>query len=372
MRSPFKSSNSAIAQAGRKHRRTARLPLRSPTVAAWLFAAVFTILVLLVVGGATRLTTSGLSITEWKPISGIIPPGSDAAWAMEFANYKKIPQYTQLNPHMTVAQFKSIYWWEWSHRLIARLLGVVYLLPFVFFWLMSEIPARIFWRSWVAIGLVAFQGLVGWLMVASGLSKRVFVAPEMLMFHLGMAFLLLGWTLWTGLEAGEGEARHRGAPFKWRLAAGIIAGLVYLQCLLGALVAGNQAGLVYNDWPMMNGSFVPYTDWGQGIGMVLFHDQGVVQFMHRMNAYLLWTLAVFFAFLVSRRAQDSGLQLLAWAVAGTATLQATLGIATLYTQVNFWLALAHQLTAGLLLTLSLILAWSIFRAERAFRRSGFS
>ena len=365
MRLPFKSSTSVIAKAGRKLRSKARLPLRSPTVAAWLFFAAFTILVLLVVGGATRLTTSGLSITEWKPISGVIPPGSDAAWAAEFTNYKKIPQYTQLNPHMTVEQFKTIYWWEWSHRLIARLLGVIYLLPFVFFWLMKEIPGRIFWRACVAIGLVAFQGLVGWLMVASGLTKRV------LMFHLGMAFLLLGWTLWTGLEAGEGAPRHRGAPLNWRLAAGAIAGLVYLQCLLGALVAGNQAGLVYNDWPMMNGSFVPYTDWNEGIGTVLLHDQGVVQFMHRMNAYLLWGLAVFFAFMVSRRAQDDGLKGLAWAVAGTATLQAMLGIATLYTVVNFWLALAHQLTAGLLLALSLILAWNVFRAERAFRRGGF-
>ncbi len=370
MRLPFTKST-AIAEAGRRHRRKAQFPLKSPTVAVWLFVAAFSILVLLVVGGATRLTTSGLSITEWKPISGVIPPGSDAAWAAEFANYKKIPQYTQLNPHMTVEQFKSIYWWEWSHRLIARLLGVVYLLPFAFFWLMSELPARIMWRSWVAMGLLGFQGLVGWLMVASGLSKRVFVAPEMLMFHLGMAFLLLGWTLWTGLEAGEGAPRGRGVPFKWRFAAGGIAGLVYLQCLLGALVAGNQAGLVYNDWPMMNGSFVPYTDWNQGIGVVLFHDQGVVQFMHRMNAYLLWLAAFFFAGFVSRQAQDGPVKGLAWAVLGTATLQAGLGVATLYTQVNFWLALSHQLTAGLLLCLSLIMAWTVFRADRAFRRGAF-
>ncbi len=369
MRLPFTSS-SAVASSGRR-RRQVSLPLKSPTVAAWLFFAAFAILILLVVGGATRLTTSGLSITEWKPISGVIPPGSDAAWAAEFANYKKIPQYIQLNPHMTIGQFKTIYWWEWSHRLIARLLGVIYLVPFVFFWLMSEIPARVFWRSWVAIGLVGFQGLVGWLMVASGLSKRVFVAPEMLMFHLGMAFLLLSWTLWTALEAGEGGLRGRGAPFKWRLGAGAIAGLVFVQCLLGALVAGNQAGLVYNDWPMMNGSFVPYTDWSQGIGIVLFHDQGVVQFMHRMNAYLLWLTALFFAGFVSRHAQDDALKGLAWAVFGAATLQAGLGIATLFTMVNFWLALAHQLTAGLLLTLSLILAWNVFRADRAFRRGGF-
>ncbi|MBW8734664.1 MAG: COX15/CtaA family protein [Asticcacaulis sp.] len=312
-----------------------RLPLKSPTVAAWLFLAAFTIIALLVVGGATRLTTSGLSITEWKPISGILPPGSDAGWAAEFANYKKIPQFAQINPHMTVDQFKGIYWWEWAHRLIARLLGVIYLLPFVFFLLMSEVPARVIWRSGVAIALILFQGLVGWWMVASGLSKRAFVAPEMLMFHLGMALLLLAWTLWTALEAGEGAPRSRGAPWGWRAGAGVLLGLVYFQCLLGALVAGNQAGLVYNDWPLMNGGVVPYTDWGQGIGMVLFHDQGVVQFMHRLNAYLLLVFAIVFAIRLAIRCQDDTVKGLAISVAVLACVQACLGIATLWTVVNF-------------------------------------
>lgn len=349
-----------------------RLPLKSPTVAAWLFLAAFTIIALLVVGGATRLTTSGLSITEWKPISGIIPPGSDAAWAAEFANYKKIPQYAQLNAHMTVDQFKGIYWWEWAHRLIARLLGVIYLLPFAFFLMMSEVPARVIWRGAVAVALILFQGLVGWWMVASGLTKRVLVAPEMLMFHLGMALILLVWTLWTALEAGEGAPRSRGAPMGWRTGAVIVAVLVYLQCLLGALVAGNQAGLVYNDWPMMNGSFVPYTDWAQGAGMVLFHDQGVVQFMHRMNAYLLLIFSVFFAIRLAVKCQDETVKGLGAAVAVLTCVQAGLGVATLVTVVNFWLALVHQLTAALLLSLSIVMVWTVFRADRAFRRGGLS
>ncbi len=349
-----------------------RLPLKSPTVAAWLFLAALVIVAVLGVGGATRLTESGLSITDWKPISGVLPPGNDAAWNAEFANYKKIPQYSVLNSHMTLPQFKTIFWWEWTHRFLARTLTVViYVLPFAFFLFMREVPARIIWRSAVAIGMIGFQGLLGWLMVASGLKGRVLVAPEMLMAHLGVALLLLIWTVWTGLEASEGAPRNRAAPWAWRTAAGAIVGLVLLQCLLGALVAGNQAGLIYNDWPLMNGSFVPMVEWSKGVGFVLFRDQGAVQFMHRMNAYLLLVYVIGFAIVMSRKCNDDGLKLLSTVVAVVACFQATLGVATLVTAVNFWFALAHQLTATVLLVLSTVLLWQVARADRVFRRSNF-
>lgn len=348
-----------------------RLPLKSPTVSSWLFLAALTILLLVIVGGGTRLTQSGLSITDWKPIAGILPPGSDAAWAKEFANYQKIPQFSQINAHMTVDEFKGIYWWEWTHRLLGRLIGLVYLLPFIAFLLLSEIPGRIIWRAAVAVGLVGFQGLVGWWMVASGLTKRVFVAPEMLMSHLGMALLLMVWTLWTALETGEGEPRGRGAPFGWRLAGGILVGLVFLQCLLGALVAGNQAGLVYNEWPLMNGYVGPYVDWSRGVGVTLFHDQGLVQFVHRMNAYVLLFYAIGFAVVMSRKCHDDMLKALSAAVAVAVCLQAVLGIATLISVVNFWFALLHQLMAVSILAMATILLWQIARAERVFSKRGF-
>ena len=340
-------------------------------VAIWLLICCGMVFVTALIGAVTRLTESGVSITEWKPIAGVVPPGSDAAWSAEFANYKTIPQFKQINPHMTLAQFKGIYWWEWAHRILARLLGTVYLVGFVAFLALSAIPARIIWRGGVALGLVVFQGLVGWWMVASGLTKRVFVAPEMLMSHLAMALILLVWTIWTGLEAGEGAPRNRGAPWGWRIATGAVVGLVFLQCILGALVAGNQAGLVYNDWPLMNGAFAPYADWSRGFFVTLFHDQGVVQFLHRMNAYLLLAYVVGLAIVMARKCQDDTIKILSAAVAVVACIQAALGIATLITVVNFWFALLHQFVAISLLSLSTYLLWKVARADRVFRRRGF-
>ncbi|MBW8880459.1 MAG: COX15/CtaA family protein [Asticcacaulis sp.] len=349
----------------------ARLPLRSPTVAAWLFAAAFLIVAMVFVGGATRLTQSGLSITEWQPIHGVIPPGSDNEWQAEFAKYKKIPQFRQINPNMTVSQFKAIYWWEWTHRLMGRLLGLVYVLGLAAFLLLSEIPARLVWRCCALLVLVLFQGLVGWLMVKSGLSVRVAVAPEMLLFHLGMALLLLVTTVWTGAEAGEGQTRGRGASQAWRTAGGVFLGLVVLQCLLGALVAGNRAGLVYNDFPLMNGQFAPNVDWAKGVGYSVFHDQGLVQFMHRLNAYAVLIYATTFAVMIARSANDDALKGLATLTAVAVWLQLALGIATLISVVNIYLALAHQLLAVSLVILATLLLWRIARADRVFRSRNF-
>jgi cytochrome c oxidase assembly protein subunit 15 len=349
-----------------------RLPLKSPTVAAWFFACAFLVIVMVFLGGATRLTQSGLSITEWKPISGIMPPDSDTAWNAEFANYKKIPQFSQINPHMTLEEFKGIFWWEWAHRIVGRVLvGLVLVLPYIFFLLRKEIPGRIIWRGAVAVGLGGLQGLVGWLMVASGLTKRFFVAPEMLMAHLGMALILLIWSVWSGLETYEGEPRGRGASFGWRAAAGVLLGLIVFQCLLGSLVAGNQAGLVYNDWPGMNGHIAPFVDWSKGVAYNFFYDQGLVQFVHRTNAYIVLIYAIAFAVLLSSRCQDDTIKNLSTAVAVGVILQATLGVLTLLTVVNIVLALLHQLVAACLVILAAILAWNIARADRAFRRTGF-
>ncbi len=368
--SPSKALSKALGALARTAR-SARLPLKSPTVAAWLYVAAFVLVVTLVVGGATRLTQSGLSITSWKPISGIIPPQDTLAWHAEFETYKKIPQFKEINPHMTLAQFQGIYWWERGHRILARLLGLIYLGGFLFLLWAKEIPKRIVWRCGVLAVLVLLQGAVGWLMVASGLHGRLFVAPEMLMLHLFVALSLLLFTVWTGMEAADGAPRGRGAPGGWRTGAGISLGLIVLQCLLGALVAGNQAGLVYNTWPDMNEQFLPAIDWSQGIGAAFVHDQALVQFMHRMNAYLIFLYTWGFAVFLGPKCQDQGLKVHAVALAALVTVQAALGIMTLKSVVNFHLALGHQFTAIMTVLVAVTFVWRVARADRAFRRSGF-
>ena len=347
-----------------------RLPLKSPTVATWLYAAACVLVVALIVGGATRLTQSGLSITSWKPIAGVIPPHDLAGWQAEFDNYKKIPQFKQINPHMRLEQFKVIYGWEWAHRMLARLLGLIYLLGLVFLLWIREIPWRVLWRGGVLVALVLAQGLVGWLMVASGLHGRLFVAPEMLMLHLFVALSLLIFTVWTAMEAADGAPRGRGAPGGWRVAAGVMLALIVLQCLLGALVAGNQAGLVYNTWPDMDGQFLPRIDWSDGAAAFV-HDQTLVQFMHRMNAYLVLVFAWGVAVRVVHKSHDVGLKVHAVGLAGLVTVQAALGIMTLETGVDFHMALAHQFTAIMVVLVAVTFLWRIARADRAFRKTGF-
>jgi cytochrome c oxidase assembly protein subunit 15 len=229
---------------------------RSKPVAIWLFIVAAFVLAMIVVGGATRLTDSGLSITEWKPVTGAIPPMGEGDWQAEFTRYKQIPQYSQLNAGMSLSDFKTIYWWEWSHRFLGRMVGLVFGLPFVIFAIRRQLPQRLFLRLGGIFILGGLQGAVGWWMVASGLSGRVSVAPERLMTHLGLAFALLALLLWTAFDAWAGAARQT-LPSPWGRRAATLVGLIYLQILLGALVAGNDAGLIYNDWPLMNGALFP-------------------------------------------------------------------------------------------------------------------
>ncbi len=343
-----------------------RLPLKSPVVALWLFIAAFFVVAMVCVGGATRLTESGLSITEWKPVTGVVPPMDAQAWQDAFDKYKAIPQFKTMNAHMNLEQFKGIYWWEWAHRLLARILGGIYVLGFIVFLLMSEIPARLIWRCGALVGLIACEAGIGWWMVSSGLETRIEVAPERLMTHLGIAMLLLMGTIWTGAESLDGQGR-RGAPGGWRLATGGLLGLVVLQCLLGALVAGNRAGLVYNDWPLMNGHFMPVVDWAKGIGYSFLHDQGLVQFIHRINAYILFFYGIAYAIIINRQANDDGIKTLATVIATVIVGQALLGIATLVSVVALGFALVHQFVAICLVVLSVILMWQVARADRVFR-----
>ena len=331
-------------------------------VRAWLFAVAAAIFMTLVVGGATRLTESGLSIVEWKPVTGVLPPLSEPAWQAEFKKYQEIPQYRERNAGMSLDQFKTIYWWEWSHRVLARLTGAVFLAPFLFFLWRGWIPPRLRIRLWAIFGAGAALGAVGWWMVSSGLagSARVSVSQYRLAFHLTLACAIYAAVLWTaqGLVARAAQA----VPARLRITAFVLAMLVLIQIYLGALVAGLDAGLTYNTWPLIDGAFVPdaarlwfTTPWWRN----LFENTLTVQFDHRMLAYAIWIAAVLHL-VDAWRAQRavSGALVLAILV----TLQAALGVVTLLHQAPLHLALGHQLTAIVVLTIAIV------QAERLARR----
>ena len=337
---------------------------RSRPVAMWLICTALLVFAMVVIGGATRLTGSGLSITEWKPVTGVIPPLGEAAWRKAFALYQATPQYRQVNVGMTLSQFHTIYWWEWSHRLLGRLVGVVFAVPFVAFLVMRRMPPRLIWRCAILLVLGGLQGLVGWWMVESGLEDRISVAPERLAIHLGLALFLFSALVWTAMEAWSGLARGRAnVADGWRPVSLVFLALVWFQCLLGALVAGNKAGLIDNDWPLMNGWFFPPDYAGAGFWATVAHSAPAVQFDHRMVAYAVVIAAVGIAGagLNSRvlMGQSRGLAL---AVGIAAVLQAALGVITLVTLVPLPLAMLHQAGAAILLGIATALAWRVRRA----------
>jgi cytochrome c oxidase assembly protein subunit 15 len=338
---------------------------RSYAAAIWLFGVALLVVTMVVVGGATRLTGSGLSITQWKPISGVIPPMSAHGWAVEFANYQHIPQYKLVNRGISLGEFKTLFWWEWAHRLLGRLVGTAILIPMLVLGLMRKIPRRLIWRCGVILALVALEGFIGWWMVASGLEARIYVAPERLATHLSLALLIFCVCLWTGLEAWFGRARTGvAADRRTVIASGLLVALIFFQIMMGALVAGNQAGRVYTDWPMMAGRFFPrdYAPKGAHPWDVFAHSVAAVQFDHRIGAYVLLVFAWAFAFALWRAPRLSGpVRGLGLVVAGLVTLQALMGIATLMGAAPLGLSMAHQLGAVAVLAGALTLAWRIQR-----------
>lgn len=322
-------------------------------VRLWLFAVAAMIFLTLVVGGATRLTESGLSIVEWKPVTGVLPPTSQAEWQTEFTKYQAIPQYRERNAGMSLDQFKTIYWWEWSHRLLARSTGAVFLVPFLFFLWRGWIPPRLRLRLWAIFGAGAALGAVGWWMVSSGLagSARVSVSQYRLAFHLTLACVIYAAVLWTAQGL---TPRLGGAPKRMRITALAIVLLVLLQIYLGALVAGLHAGLIYNTWPLIDGAFVPDAArlWFETPAWRnLFENTLTVQFNHRMVAYAIW-LVVIFHLRDGWRLQHAVRGALL--VAALVTLQAALGIVTLLHQTPLHLALAHQFLAIIVFTVGIV------------------
>lgn len=340
----------------------------SRSVAVWLFLCAALVFAMVVVGGVTRLTGSGLSITEWKPILGAVPPLNDADWATAFEKYKAIPQYTQVNAGMSLEAFKGIFWWEWAHRFLGRILGLVFALPFAVFLLLRRMPRRLIWRCALLLGLGGLQGLIGWWMVSSGLSERVDVAPERLAVHLGLALLIFAGLIWVGLEAWAGEERSR-SPEGWSRGAALMWGAVFFQCLLGALVAGSKAGMVYTDWPLMNGAIFPPTDWGKG-ALAFLHDQALIQFNHRVFAYGLLVAGTIYAVQAWRWRLAEGLGASAVVLAASLWLQGALGVVTLMHAVPIWLGGLHQAGAAVVLLAATVNLWMVRRSQPRLFMSG--
>ncbi|MGZ5809024.1 MAG: COX15/CtaA family protein [Xanthobacteraceae bacterium] len=339
---------------------TATRARRERALRYWLLAVAAMVFLIVIVGGATRLTESGLSITEWRPATGVFPPMSTEAWQAEFEKYQAIPQYAQRNLGMSLAAFKTIYRWEWTHRLLARLVGVVFALPFVFF----------LWRGWIKremagmLGLIfalgALQGVVGWWMVASGLADRTEVSQYRLATHLLLACLIFSALIWAALSVGtrsQIDQRREEIHPRIGLTARIILVLVFLQIYLGALVAGLRAGLVYNTWPLIDGALVPSASrlfFESPLWRNFFENALTAQFDHRMVAYTLLIVAMLHALDAARTLNNNAAIQSAVILAGAVTVQAFIGIFTLLTQAPIDLALIHQATAMVVLAIAVV------------------
>lgn len=357
----------AVAAAIASPRVTPRASASAPfnAVRTWLYGLAVLVMLMVAVGGATRLTGSGLSITEWRPVTGAVPPLSDVAWEAEFGRYRGSSQYRNLNEGMTLAAFKSIYWWEWGHRQLGRFVGLYALGPLLWFWWRGAVSTRLAVKL---LGIAALGGLqagIGWVMVASGLEPgMVAVAPVKLTLHLLGAALILGAIVWIAAGLGSQKAARTGFPG----VAALVLALVAVQVGLGGLVAGSRAGLTYNTWPAMDGRWLPSADtlfplrpWLDN----LVAAPALVQFDHRMTAYLVVVAVLAQALLWARADPGSPGAWRAAALAALALAQVGLGIATLLLVVPLPLALAHQLLAMALLaaaTVHLRLSWMEGRA----------
>lgn len=332
----------------------------------WLWSVAALVFVMVVVGGSTRLTESGLSITEWKPIAGVLPPLSHAAWLEQFARYKEIPQYKDLFSNMNLNGFKFIFMWEWSHRLLGRLIGLVFAVPLIVFWLRGMLPKGMKAKLVGLLALGGLQGFVGWWMVSSGLVHRVEVAQQRLAIHLILASLTFAALIYlaSSLKPGVGE-RLEAAP-RLRRFATLVVCVVFVQIFLGALVAGLRAGRAFNTWPLMDGHFIPSTHllfalepfWRN------FTDNiAMVQFQHRMGGYTLLALTLIQALCVAAWAPKSRAKRRAFHLFGIVFAQACLGIVTLLLAVPIWAGLLHQAFAMFVLAEMVIYRESLSRAR---------
>ena len=325
---------------------------RPLVLARWLWAVAALVVTMVVVGGITRLTESGLSITEWQPLSGALPPLSQAQWEAQFAAYQKIPQFTQVNgpAGMTLEAYKQIFFWEWFHRLLGRLVGLAYAVPLAWFWLRGAIPPGFHRRLLALLALGGLQGLVGWWMVSSGLTHDVKVSHLRLATHLALALTTLAALVWTALDL----ARHARGEARSRLTGlgGLALAMLALQLVYGAMLAGLRAGpiagagwLNWQAWPLMQGRFLPAgIDWSHGAIHAFLYDPYLVHFVHRWWAWAV--VGVLIAVARTLRASHRSASVMLHLAFGT---QVLLGIATVMSGVALWIAVLHQFTGAMLL-----------------------
>src|SRR5689334_6437291 len=309
-----------------------------------LFVVAGMVFAMVVIGGITRLTESGLSITQWNVVSGAIPPLSHADWVHKFELYKQTPQYIEVAgpAGMTLAGFKFIFFWEWMHRLLGRVIGLVFFVGVAWFAVKRQIPRRYGWRLAALFVLGGLQGAVGWLMVMSGLEGRTEVSPYRLSAHLLFALFLFSALIWTALDLRNREARPTRLT-RWGVFALVT---LFIQLMLGAWVAGFRAGYVSNTWPAMNGHFVPEgIDWSHGAGFAMTHDLFLLHFMHRWWAWGVVAVLVVFARKVRKL---DGARRASVAIHSAFGTQVLLGIFTVLSGIAIWLAVLHQATGALL------------------------
>jgi cytochrome c oxidase assembly protein subunit 15 len=332
---------------------------RAPIVRAWLATVALLVLAMVLVGGITRLTDSGLSIIEWRPLTGAVPPLSEDAWLGEFGKYRQTPEYQRVNAGMSFDAFKAIYWWEWGHRFLGRLIGLVFLVPFVALWWRGWFTRRYLLKLGGLLVLGGLQGAVGWWMVASGLVDRVDVSQYRLAVHLLLACCILAAVTWLILDLSP--LPRRKAPRHQRLAIAVLA-LLFVQIGAGALVAGLDAGLSHNTWPLIDGRLIPPLDslhamrpaWQNHFDNVL-----TVQFQHRMLAYAVLGLTIWQAVALARDAPGTPVARSAALVMVLALIQSIVGITTLLLHVPILAALSHQALAMMLLVAAVWHAWRV-------------
>ena len=332
-------------------------------VATWLILCAAVIFGMILLGGVTRLTHSGLSMVEWRPLLGIIPPLTEQAWLEVFEKYRQFPEYQKINRGMTLDAFKVIFMYEYLHRVLGRLIGVMFFFPMLYFALKGRVRAGIMPKLWGLFILGGCQGLLGWYMVKSGLVDDPHVSQYRLTAHLGLAVLIYTWMLWLVFDLLSGVSRagqRRGGLARWGL---VLVGLVFLMILSGGLVAGTRAGFAFSTWPLMGSSFIPpglYA--GEPAWLDAFEDITTVQFNHRMFAYLLFVLIHAFAFFLWRQVGTARARIACGLLVLALWLQVTLGIKTLLLHVPVSLAAAHQGGAVLLLSAMLFAAHTVRRA----------
>ena len=322
--------------------------VRPFALARWLFIVAALIATIVVVGGITRLTESGLSIVEWKPVTGILPPLSHAQWQAEFSAYQRIPQYTQVNgpAGMTLAQYQAIYFWEWLHRLLGRVIGLAMALPFAWYAWRRALPKGYAPRLFALLALIGLQGTFGWLMVRSGLSGRTLVAPHWLAIHLVTALATMAGMIWTALDL-RALARRQPPARLTGFAAAALAALV-VQLVYGALMAGWRAGYLARDWPLMQGRLFPAgVDWSGGAA-ALVDDPFLIHFIHRWWAFAVVAMRI----AMGRMLRARGARLASIVLHTAFGVQILLGIATVMSGVSLWLAVLHQLTGAALVAAS--------------------